>query len=380
MKMKKEHYDVLKQHILDTIPKIPSQEAYKENGLSDKRYRWDLLYKSGLKIGDGVGTQGLPLYAYMDDMHIDTALRKILSTNSMNDIDEINEIRNLAGLNELKLPELKVDDEMMVGKFKNRKAKITGFTTDKHNQPIAKTDKGEQQIFKGRIKKLMDEPETTNETIKETTSTLVNHQINEINEIRSLAGIPIAEDTKKMDEMLQVIRALKGAYLAMSQIKTDLEDDHLINRMGMSNGEYINATIGNHLSEISGVLGRFSDHVRNDIDKDEVEPEEKDRDEDIHVAPEFNAEEEETNYSSEENNPDSYSNETDDEPETPEYENMKENTSAGGMGAGSIASSVAGNKKGTSSFHELVRKNEDEAKRTGKKPKKVETIFAMSQD
>ncbi len=59
-------------------------------------------------------------------------------------------------LEELKLPTLKVGDEMMVGKFKNRKATITGFDTDKHGQPIAKTDKGDQQIFKGRIKKLMD--------------------------------------------------------------------------------------------------------------------------------------------------------------------------------------------------------------------------------
>lgn len=60
-------------------------------------------------------------------------------------------------LEELKLPTLKVGDEMMVGKFKNRKATIKGFTTDKHGQPVAKTDKGDQQIFKGRIKKLMDE-------------------------------------------------------------------------------------------------------------------------------------------------------------------------------------------------------------------------------
>ncbi len=57
---------------------------------------------------------------------------------------------------ELKLPTLKIGDEMMVGKFKNRTAIITGFATDKHGQPIAKTDKGDQQIFKGRIKKLMD--------------------------------------------------------------------------------------------------------------------------------------------------------------------------------------------------------------------------------
>jgi hypothetical protein len=58
-------------------------------------------------------------------------------------------------LSELQLPELEVGDELMVGKFKNRKATIKGFKTDKHGQPIAKTNKGDQQIFKGRIKKLM---------------------------------------------------------------------------------------------------------------------------------------------------------------------------------------------------------------------------------
>ena len=58
----------------------------------------------------------------------------------------------------LELPDLEVGDELMVGKFKNRKAEIKGFDKDKHNQPIAKTDKGDQQIFKGRVKKIMPEP------------------------------------------------------------------------------------------------------------------------------------------------------------------------------------------------------------------------------
>ena len=58
-------------------------------------------------------------------------------------------------LHELSLPDLDVGDELMVGKFKNRRATIKGFKTDKHGQPIAKTTKGDQQIFKGRVKKLM---------------------------------------------------------------------------------------------------------------------------------------------------------------------------------------------------------------------------------
>lgn len=45
----------------------------------DMRYRWDLLYASKLKLGDGVGIEGdLNLYAYLNDSHIDTALRSLV--------------------------------------------------------------------------------------------------------------------------------------------------------------------------------------------------------------------------------------------------------------------------------------------------------------
>ena len=53
------------------------------------------------------------------------------------------------------LPRLAVGDVLLVGKFKNRKATITGFSTDENNQPVAQTDKGEHKIFKPRIAKLM---------------------------------------------------------------------------------------------------------------------------------------------------------------------------------------------------------------------------------
>ena len=53
------------------------------------------------------------------------------------------------------LPALAVGDVLLVGKFKNRKATITGFSTDEHNQPVAHTDKGDHKIFKPRIAKLM---------------------------------------------------------------------------------------------------------------------------------------------------------------------------------------------------------------------------------
>ncbi len=52
-------------------------------------------------------------------------------------------------------PTITVGDEVRIGKFKNRKAEVKGFTTDKNNQPVLKTTKGDQQLFKPRITKLL---------------------------------------------------------------------------------------------------------------------------------------------------------------------------------------------------------------------------------
>ena len=53
------------------------------------------------------------------------------------------------------LPRLALGDVLLVGKFKNRKATIIGFSSDENNQPVAQTDKGDHKIFKPRIAKLM---------------------------------------------------------------------------------------------------------------------------------------------------------------------------------------------------------------------------------
>jgi hypothetical protein len=47
------------------------------------------------------------------------------------------------------------DDEILIGKFKNKTAIVTGFDTDDKNQPIIKTNKGDTGL-KFRIKKLID--------------------------------------------------------------------------------------------------------------------------------------------------------------------------------------------------------------------------------
>jgi len=68
-------------------------------------------------------------------------------------------------LNELKdmesyqPPKIKVGDEVKVGRFKNRKAKVKSIHMDKNNQPVLKTNKGEHKLFKPRISKLEDEKE-----------------------------------------------------------------------------------------------------------------------------------------------------------------------------------------------------------------------------
>lgn len=60
---------------------------------------------------------------------------------------------------ELNVPLIAVGDVCYVGKFKNRKATVTGFGTDKHGQPILHTTKGDQQLFKPRLAKLMKDDE-----------------------------------------------------------------------------------------------------------------------------------------------------------------------------------------------------------------------------
>lgn len=79
MKIKPDDFEKLKAAAApyDT-PELRNE--YKRAGLSAKRYRWDCFYRSKVKIGDGVGMKGdINLYAYMNDDHIDTALRSIIS-------------------------------------------------------------------------------------------------------------------------------------------------------------------------------------------------------------------------------------------------------------------------------------------------------------
>lgn len=52
-------------------------------------------------------------------------------------------------------PDIKVGDVILVGKFKNRTAVVTGFSKDENNQPQVETDKGTYSLYRFRINKLM---------------------------------------------------------------------------------------------------------------------------------------------------------------------------------------------------------------------------------
>ena len=89
MKIKPHHYGTLEMYMLRTMAKHPhTLKHYRKAGLSDKRYRWDLLRATKLPVSDGVidsEVNGITwicdaLYPYMDDRHIDTALRRITGT------------------------------------------------------------------------------------------------------------------------------------------------------------------------------------------------------------------------------------------------------------------------------------------------------------
>ena len=51
-------------------------------------------------------------------------------------------------------PSISVGDEVKVGKWKNRKAEVKGFKTDDNGQPVLKTTKGDQKLYKPRVTKL----------------------------------------------------------------------------------------------------------------------------------------------------------------------------------------------------------------------------------
>jgi len=79
LKIHPEHYEVIKARFKELHGQIePSSFAYwrkeyENEGLSEKRFVWDLYYTSGL-----TGFTCDVLYKYMNDNHLYSALRRIV--------------------------------------------------------------------------------------------------------------------------------------------------------------------------------------------------------------------------------------------------------------------------------------------------------------
>ncbi len=83
MKMTKEHYRALESAMGEVVERIPFSE-YKKKGLSPMRYRWDML-RLCREVNCGAVYAPMNfvttvLYRYLNDDHIDTALRRITGT------------------------------------------------------------------------------------------------------------------------------------------------------------------------------------------------------------------------------------------------------------------------------------------------------------
>jgi len=84
MKIRPGDYKALKEAIakIDRAAIVKHKEAVRASGKHrdfDMRIRWDIFHAAGLKIGDGRGVKGdINLYEYLNDNHIDTALKHIM--------------------------------------------------------------------------------------------------------------------------------------------------------------------------------------------------------------------------------------------------------------------------------------------------------------
>ena len=79
MKITEEDYQTLRKLIIDGLPVLQDTvrkeliaKAYRHHGLPPKRLRWDILRAA--KGRDFV----MQLYTYLDDTHVDTALRTVM--------------------------------------------------------------------------------------------------------------------------------------------------------------------------------------------------------------------------------------------------------------------------------------------------------------
>ncbi len=73
---KEKLFKMLDDALLPRIEEVKKHRLLKLGKDIEKRFRWDCFWASKIRIGDGVGIHGdINLYSYMNDEHIDTALK-----------------------------------------------------------------------------------------------------------------------------------------------------------------------------------------------------------------------------------------------------------------------------------------------------------------
>lgn len=80
MKIKPEHIAKLREYLAPFLNK-DTEDGYREQGLSDKRYRWDALW-SACRHTPSLNDVIREIYEYANDDHIDTVLRMLAKEGS----------------------------------------------------------------------------------------------------------------------------------------------------------------------------------------------------------------------------------------------------------------------------------------------------------
>ena len=80
-KMTPEHFEILRLASLAWLERHPLRH-YVALGLSDERHRWDMFWHACEHSKKLHGCFCADLYEYLNDSHIDTALRYIVRTHS----------------------------------------------------------------------------------------------------------------------------------------------------------------------------------------------------------------------------------------------------------------------------------------------------------
>ena len=116
------------------------------------------------------------------------------------------------------VPQLKVGDIILIGKWRNRVATIKGFGKDKNNQPTIKTDKGEVSMFKFRVNNLL--PKDMKKTVVKEDTVNSSQETTILNEIK-LNG---------KDEVRFVLRDIKSFKHPIDKTKSLEFTDHYLSR------------------------------------------------------------------------------------------------------------------------------------------------------